>query len=505
MRKSTKVTILLVLVTLMLVSSLLACFAKEKVITFARPEDMQWMDPYDNQNTTNIILDYMVYDRLIDLDWSPESIGISFVPALATEWKISPDGKEYTFKLREGVKFHNGEPFNAECVKVSLGRFLNEKTLRRGFLWVDLKEVEVVDDYTVIVRFNNPNVICLNSLIITPMLPAEAFKEKGKALFDNPIGTGAFTWGYWKSGEESILNKNPDYWGKPAYMDKFVYLPLTETSTRLAAVLTGEVDISDTMTADQIPLAESSGNIEIISRLSWDTVYGAFQTIKPPFNDIKFRQAMDLAIDREGIVKNVMKGGRAATGYIQKGIFGFDDSLVRAKQDIEKAKQLVKESVYDGRTIDIMVPIGWFPNEKDVAQAIQGNFKEVGINSKLTILEGATFAEKRAAGDYDIFLNCDGGNDVNDVFKLVIALDVHKLGNINPELKKLALEQSTVVDKQKRKELLRKIDNIINTDFAPIITICQPENIYFQQKGIQGAKYYGDKNADFRYAHYEEW
>ena len=101
MKKNTKITILLFLVALILVSSFLVGFAKEKVITFARPEDMQHMDPYDNNNITNLILDYMVYDRLVDRD--PEN-GTNFVPALATEWKVSPDGKEYTFKQGDGVR-----------------------------------------------------------------------------------------------------------------------------------------------------------------------------------------------------------------------------------------------------------------------------------------------------------------------------------------------------------------------------------------------------------------
>jgi len=505
MKKFIKINILLMFLTLMLVSSCLVGFAKEKekVITFSRPECLQWTDPNDAWWCPNNILGYMIYDKLIE--WNPETRQ-GFVPALATEWKVSPDGKEYTFKLRKGVKFHNGEPFNAECVKVTLERFLIEPTLRKAYFWSTLKEVEVVDDYTVIIRFNEPNAVCLYNLIQTDMIPAKAFKEKGTSLFDHPIGTGAFTWGYWNPGEEVVLYKNPDYWGKPAYMDKFVYLPIMETSPRLACVLTSELDICDSMPANLIPLVESSPNSEAVGVIGWDQVYLVSKLDKPPFTDIKFRQAIDLAIDKEGIVKKIMKMGRVTTGLLPQGIFGFDDSLVPAKQDIEKAKQLVKESVYDGRIIDIMVPIGWFPNEKEVGEVIQGNFKEIGINAKLSILESASFSDKRAAGDYDIFLNEDASpGDINMFLQRVIASDVHKIGNINPELKKLCREQVTIVDEQKRIEVLRKIENIIKTDFAPVIMICQFEFTYFQHKGLQGARYYSDCNPDLRYAHYEEW
>lgn len=503
MKKFIKVTILLVLLTLMFVSSCFVGFAKEKVITFARSQELQFMDPCDmGFYTVNVILDYMVYDRLIDLD----ETGTGFVPALATEWKRSPDGKEYTFKLREGVKFHNEEPFNAECVKVTLERFLTEPTLRRRSEWAGLKEVEVVDDYTAIIRFHDVNNTCLAYLSQMQIIPAKAFKEKGTALFKNPIGTGAFTWGHYKSGLEVVLNKNPDYWGKPAYMDKFVYLPIFEMSTRLAGVLTGEIDIVDAMAEFQVPVVEDSGNIKVERTLTWDNIYLGLKQDTPPFTDIKFRQAIALAIDKEGIVKHVMKNGRVSTGIIPQGIVGFDDSLVPIKRDIEKAKQLVKESIYDGRTIDIICSIGWFPNYRELAQVILGNFTEIGINAKLSLLEGGAYIERRAAADYDVFINQDTSLlDLNMFLTRIVVMDTRKMGKMNPELKELAIEQSKIIDKQKRIEMLRKIENIVNTDFAPMIVITQYETIYFQQKGIQGARYYGNKNPDFRYVHYEEW
>ena len=500
MNKIVKITILLVLLTLMLVSSCLVGFTEEKVISFARPEDLLTMDPYDAWR--NVVFDFMIYNNLVRLNPN----GLGFVPELATEWKISPDAKEYTFTLRKGVKFHNGEPFNAECVKVSLERYIHEN-LRSSGKWKTLKEVEVIDDYTAKVIFNEPNVVCLSNLAggNSEMLPAKAFKEKGLALFDNPIGTGPFTWGHWKRGQEIVVNKSPDYWGEPVYADKFIYYPLLESSTRLAGVLTGDIDICDSMSVDQIPLVEKSTDVKIVKVLCWDQMYLGLKTDKPPFTDIKFRQAMDLAIDKEGIVKNILKGGRVTNGLIAQGILGFDDSLTPAKRDVEKAKQLVKESIYDGRTINMLVPIGWFPKEKEIAQVIQGGFKEAGINLELEILDGATYSEKRAAGNYDIYLNQDTQDgDASWFLTRVIGADTHKMGNINEELKMLIDKQTKEINIEKRAEILREIAKIGSTDFAPLIIICQYETIYFQNKGLEGVIYYGDKYPDFRYANYEK-
>jgi len=508
MKKSLKKTILLMLLMLIILTTCLVGFTQEKVIKFARPEDLLGLDPCDRNKGLNFILNFMVYDRLVDLDYSTDSTG--FVPALATEWKLSPDGKEYTFKLREGIKYHNGESFNAECVKITLERFLTEKTLGLGELVVGLKEVEIIDDYTVIVKFDEPNAMFLYNLTLLPMIPAEAFKEKGTALFDNPVGTGAFTWGHWKHAQEIVLYKNPNYWGEPAHMDKFVYFPIMEISTRLAGVLTGEVDIVVDMSTDQIPTVESSDNVETVRFLAWDQIYIAPKIDKPPFTDKKFRQALSLSIDREDITKYILKGGsRVASGILMKGINGFDESKPSLKQDLEKAKQLLKESSYNGELIDIMVPIDWFPSERAIGQALKGSWDEIGINNKLSIVEGATFANRRAGDDFDIFVNQNGivGDIGSFLVRVAYSNNYHigDMSNINPELKNLALKQLSIVDGKERIEMLRKIDDMIIDECAPIIPICQYEGICFQQKGIQGVRYFGTRWPDLRYAHYEEW
>lgn len=496
--KMNKLVMFLLIIVLLLPNCLIGV-AQEKVITFARPEDIQFMDPYDNINITNIIMDYLIYDRLVD--YNPET-GVGFVPALATEWSVSSDGTEYTFKLKQGVSFHNGEPFSAECVKVSLERFINEK-LRRGSDWETLKEVEIIDDYTVIVKFSQPNVVCLTNLVRTPMLPAKAFQEKGAALFDNPIGTGAFTFTEWRRGQHIIAEKYPDYWGEPAYIDKFIYLPINEDSTRLAGVLRGEIDIADTMPPDQVPAAEADPNVEVIRMLAWDQIYLGLKADTSPFTDKKFRQAVTLSLDRENIVKFILKGGRPSTGNIPMGVFGFDDSLAPVKRDIEKAKQLVEESIYDGREIRLIAPTGWYPKTKDVTQAIQAGLIEIGVNVNLEILDGATFAERRGAGNYDIYYT--GASQPGDVDSFIwqrIYNDAMASGYVNNELNQLIEDQRQEVDSEKRIEMLREIENIINTEVAPHVFVYQMEHIYFQRKGIEGYRYYGNKCPDLRYVHY---
>ena len=500
MKRFIKVTILLVLLMLMLVSSCLVGFAEEKVITFARPEDIVVLDPYNQTSVVNWNLNTLIYDRLVEYN----ETATGFVPSLATEWIISPDGKEYTFKLRQGVKFHNGESFNAECVKVSLERFLNEQ-LAGGADWKTLKEVEIVDDYTVIIKFKQPNALCLNSLAMLAMLPAKAFKEKGLKLFDESIGTGAFIFKEWKHGEHIIVDKNPDYWGKKAYVDRIVYVQIMEINTRLAAVSTGQIDIADSMPAEQIPMAEANPNLEVVGIHTWDQFYLSQSMLDPPFTDKKFREAISLAIDRESIAKYVEKAGRPSTGLIPERLLGFDDSLPPLKYDIEKAKQLVKESIYDGRELLLMAPTGWYTKIKEISEAVQSGLMEAGINVRLEMFEGATFIDRRKAGDYDLY--CAGYANPGDVDTLLLQRvhdDTTGSGYKNEYLNKLIEDQRQEVNPEKRIKILREIENFINTELAPFIFIFQQDEIYFVRKGLTGVTWYSNRAPDLRWAHYEE-
>jgi ABC-type transport system substrate-binding protein len=232
----------------------------------------------------------------------------------------------------------------------------------------------------------------------------------------------------------------------------------------------------------------------------------ALKCDKPPFTDIKFRQAVNLAIDRESIVKYVMKAGKPLSGALMEGMIGFDPSLPIIKRDIEKAKQLVKESIYDGREIVILSRDGVVPKNKDVLQAIQAQLIEAGINTKLEILEAGAFTEKRAAGEYDMFITLGvWTEDMSEFFVYrIIHGDTVKIGYVNEELNELILKETQEVDKGKRIEMFRKIVNIMNAEAAPWLYLYQIEQIFAKQKGVTGGIYYYNSTPDLRYVHYEE-
>lgn len=503
MKRFIKVNILLVI--LMLVFSGLVGFAQEeKVITYARGEDILFLDPYNHTSLVNYMINWLIYDRLVE--WNDDVSG--FNPALATEWSISPEGDEYTFKLRDDVYFHNGEHFNAESVKVSIERFLHE-TLAQGADWKTLKGVEIIDDYTVTIKYTEPNAVCLNTLAATEMLPPKAFKEKGTALFDEGIGTGAFTFTEWSHGEYIVVEKNPDYWGKEAYADKIVYRTINEISTRLSAVQVGQIDVADSMPAEQVPMIEADPNLENVNILTWDQLYISqswMHTEDSPFDDIRFREAISLAIDREGLVEYVFRGGRVASGIIPARLPGFDENKPPLKYDMERAKQLVEESNYDGRELFLVAPAGWYPKIKDIAEFIQASLGEAGIKVRVELVEGAKFVEIRSAGTYDLY--CSGFGHIGDIdlFMLQrIVDDTTGTGYVNERLNDLILQQNKIVDVEERAEMIREIENLINTEVAPFIFLFQMDTNQFVRRGLKGVRWFPSKTPDLRYVHYDEW
>lgn len=469
--------------------------AKEKVVVFARPEDVQFWDPQDHFNLVSWMMDKLIYNTLVEV--TPDG---QVVPALATEWSVSQDGTVWTFKLRQGVKFHNGEVFDGQSVKVTLERFLNEK-LRQGPLWGDLAGVDVVDPYTVNIRLKRPNGALLTALSLTSMLPPKAFAEKGKSLFDHPIGTGPFEFVEYVRGDRIVLKKYPGYWGEKAKVDKIIYRPITEDATRVAGVKTGEIDIADTIPVDDVPALSQDPNIKLIRELAWDQIYLGFKCDKPPFNDKRVRQAVSLALDREAIVTHIMKGGRPSSGLVPQGCLGFHEGLSAPKRDLNKAKELLRQAGYATVKVNLIAPEGWYPKTKEVLEAIRGQLLEAGIETTLTLLDGAAFAERRAAGNYDVYYTggAHPGGDPDFIFYQRVHDDAMKSGYRNDALNELIEKGRAASDRAERANYYKQAQEIMNEEAAPMIFVYQMEQILAARKNVTGFVVRGDKITDLRY------
>ncbi|PYN97057.1 MAG: hypothetical protein DMD91_19345 [Candidatus Rokuibacteriota bacterium] len=347
--------------------------------------------------TTNNMLEH-IYDRLLDRD--PASF--KPMPMLATSWKIVND-TTWEFALRKGVKFHNGEPFTAQSVKATLEYALDPATKSHyatASYWGPLKEVQVVDDYTV--RFLTkqpwPNLIDHASLTNLLIMPARALKDLGPAkLAEKPIGTGPFKFVEWRRDERLVLERNPDFWGVPADAARVTFRFIPEFSARMAALLSGEIDIMKDVPPHAVEAVERSGRAKVHATVSSRINYLALVNLKPgPMQDVRVRRAMNHAVDVDELIKAVLKG-RATKMCGPLAPANVDYAPVECYQhDPARAQALFKEAGVDPTKLQLTLdsPSGRYPLDKDVSLAIAAQLQRIGIKTNVVVNEWGTHLDK---------------------------------------------------------------------------------------------------------------
>ncbi len=308
-------------------------------------------------------------------------------PALATEWEVNDDATVFTFTLREGVTFHNGETMDAEDW-IASWQAASEDANVYAYLYQKVEAVEALDDMTVQMTLGSSDALFGRELSEWAILPASQWEAEGLAGIEaHPIGTGAFKFVSWDRGDRIVLEKHDDYWneGLPL-VDGLIFRPIPDSSTRLAAVRTGEVHIAQRFNAEEAATLEAAQDVEVVTYPVDRVYYIAFNNlttgIGTPLESREVRVAMNHAVDRQAIVDSLFDGQAAlATGLISTSSLGFDDSLPPYPYDPELAMQLLADAGYpDGFTIGMACPTGAYVNFEEVCQAVAAYLEAVGIN-----------------------------------------------------------------------------------------------------------------------------
>lgn len=333
-----------------------------------------------------------LYDSLV----FPEADG-TYSPALAEKWEVSADGTTYTFHLRQGVTFHNGEPFTADSVVYSWKNY-SAKDVPYASNWTIADNVEKVDDATVKISTKEPNALLLSYIGGWSMIPPKAHAEMGKEKFaQNPIGTGPFMFKEWVKGDHLTVVANPNYWRKGyPKLAQINFKIMPESAARVAAVQTNEIDIAPRLTAEEADSLNGKDNLNVVNYPVDRIYYVAFNNMTTgkdtPIMDVKVRQAIGYAIDVQAMIDSLL-GGKAvrASGFVGPNNMGFDKAAP-LPYDPDKAKALLKEAGHaDGFKIDMACPEAAYPHINEVCQAIQGYLKAVGIDANLELQEANAY------------------------------------------------------------------------------------------------------------------
>ena len=366
----------------------------EKVITVAQYADAVSLDPQDTNDNASYSVEKPILEGLIGFNEKMQQI-----PQLAESWDASPDARVYTFHLRKGVKFHDGTPFNAAAVKANFDRVRNpENKLRRYTLYKIISQIDVLDDSTVRFTLSEP----FGAMIATFAHPAgginspAAVQKYGKDYGKNPVGTGPYKFMEWVPNDHITLAKNPDYWDKnnAAKVDKIIVKPVPEDGTRIAMLQKGDAQFINPVPYSMAELVKADKNLSLAESESVYTFWVAMNAQKKPFSDVRVRQAMNYAINKEAIIKAVLRGhGKPADSPLAPQVWGYTP-VKSYPYDLAKAKALLAEAGYPNGFKTLLRGVAQ-TDPREVMVAIQGQLKQVGVEVEILSLPAAALSADR--------------------------------------------------------------------------------------------------------------
>jgi len=484
--------------------ALLCSVGNAKTIKIGLASGAGSMDPYANNETaTNSILSN-IFDPLVAFDKD-----IKTYPALATSWS-NPEPTVWIMNLRKGVKFHNGSAFTADDVVFSFNRMKNwDKSGFKGKVSM-IKSMTKIDDFTVKITTNKPFPILLRKLSYLNILDKETLEGKSDQWIGlHAIGTGAYKLDSWSKGDSIKLSANPNYWKGKATYDKVLLRPLTNNATRVAAMLSGEVDLINRVPVVDVNRVKANDKLDffiqpgmrlIFLQMDQDrdnSPYIKSHDGKNPFKDVRVRKALYYGINEDAIIKYVMKGfAKPAAQLSPSSIFGHDKSIAkRPKYDLKKAKALLAEAGYpDGFEVVLDTPNDRYINDSQIAQAVAASLAKLNIKVKVNATPKSTFFAETAKINTSFFLMGWASSD-GDASSMLDA-DVHTYDDqgygrynrgrySNPKVDALIEESAGIMDPAKRLKVLQEAQKIAVVDDQIFIPLHYQVDIYATSKKIK--------------------
>lgn len=471
----------------------------EKVLIFARGGDSQSLDYASTQDGESARVTVQINESLLQFD----EHSFEVKPHLAESWTVSDDGLRYTFKLREGVKFHDGTDFNAEAVKINFERWSDPdhpySFKDEGFVYSVygnqfggfkgdenhlIKEINVLSEYEIEFVLTRPFGAFLQNMAMSYFAIASpaALEKYGPDIKENPVGTGPFKFVSWTKNDSIVLEKNEDYWmeGYPK-LDKVIFQVIPDNSARLTALRAGDIDLMDGLNPDDYEQVKNEPGLQVFERETNNFGYLGFNVEKEPFNNPLVRKAMHHAVDKQGLVDLLFAGlGQPAVLPLPPTYLGYNDEVEPYDYNPELAKQLLAEAGYpNGFEFELWaMPVArpYMPDPERAAEILLANFAAIGLSAKIVTMEWATYLEEVTTGKQDVFmLGWSGTNGDPDYF----------LGNLNstrgipennstfysnPEVDRLLDEARVTIDEEERAALYKEALAIIHED-TPMIPL----------------------------------
>ena len=506
-----KKTISLFLALCMCFTLLTGCASKGEIaredmikrtdITVGEEWDAVSLDPHLVNDEISVRTVAHIYESLVKQDKD-----LNIVPSLAESWE-NKSATEILFNLRQGVKFHNGEEMKASDVKFSLERAMSQPMVM-GALWA-LEGVEIVDDYTVIVKLKQPYAEMMTALSGTgaSIISEKAANEKGDKFGVNPVGTGALKLQKWQQNDYIVLEGFADYWGGAPLTTTLSIKIIPEGTMRNVSLKAGHVDFSYMVQPTDVEAVLSNKKLKAESMLMTDVVYVAINNEKAPFDNLKVRQALSYAADKESICTVVLENhGVPANTMLPSDFKDANTEINYYPYDIEKAKALLAEAGYPDGFKAKMYVAG--DNHNRAATVLQSDFANIGVELEVNLIEKATVLDQINSGaDMAILSHGTAGNADSTLYTMFHSSITPSAGNksryANAEVDALLEAARGEADDAKRSQLYKEAQKLIMAD-APVIPLYTQEKYYGMNDFFEGYVIYKNGRHDLSNAYVHE-
>ncbi len=454
-------------------------------LTFARTLDAEaGLNPIDAANNGSIFTIQQIFDQLVEVQ------GSELVPGLAKSWEHSPDGREWTFHLRD-ARFSNGDPVTAQDVKFSIDRFVDPNVnVNYATLGAAIERVDAVDGRTVKVTLNSVDGAFLDAMAMfaAAIVPKKVVEEIGDERFaERPVGSGPFKVAEFTHGERTVLKRNPYYWreGQP-YLDEVVFEFVPHANERTRDLKSGKVDVADGIPYEQVePLREVDGiTVEVADSLKWDSVF--LNNTHAPLDEVEVRQALNYATPKEQIRDAILFGNARIANSNIAPVKYWDDSVRPYRYDLDKARRLISESsVPDGFELELEIPAGDVV-EKHTAQVLQQEWGRIGVDVKIVPRDFGTMFTDWLDGEGGAAASFPGdavsSDTLSDDEVAALTYDsdsgLHGLGTFyeNPKLLQLLADAKGTLDEDQRARYFAEVQQMAMDD-APSVPLFFTESV----------------------------
>ncbi|CAN7280686.1 ABC transporter substrate-binding protein [Variovorax sp. LjRoot290] len=478
---------------------------KGGTITLAWLDAIDTLDPHFTMSGGSIKVINNVYNGILKVAYDGKNV--SFAPDLAQKWDMV-DEKTHVFKLRAGVKFHNGDVCDAAAVKWSLERVADpEVKSPHAWKFAQLAGIDVIDPLTLRLRFTKPFAFLPVALTGSTgragtIVSKRAVEQHGKAFGRNPVGTGPFKFASWKENDTIELVRNPEYFeaGLP-HLDKVVLRLIKEPSAGVAAMMSGQVDGLSVCPFQFIPQLRKNPNLSVYGQVEGNYAFIGMNNKRAPFDDIALRQAVAFAIDRKVIVQQSYFGEAIpAATCISPPMTGFYDPNIgkggRGQYfDLAKAKAFRAKARNQGEVNPVFIVTEGFTGSGGMgtrnAQLVTPMLAQIGIKPKIELVDRAVWAQRRNAGDFDMYDEAwiaDLDPDETITPEWSTGKPWNFVGYSNPAFDKAAAAASEITDTAARRKLYIEAEDVLMAD-APLAVLAHMKVFKIMSKKVQGFEY----------------